>query len=334
MLRTRQSLVLENLALRHQLAVLQRTAPRPRFRTCDRLLWVLLARLWHGWAEAVLLVKPETVIRWHRTGFKLFWTWKSRRSGPGRPSVSPEVRALIRRMSRARPTCVGCCETTVPTTTASGRTSPWTRTPRNRERCTVTTWAESLRRPLSAVSIIATAGWRRKDLASRWVYRPRCRRRPVGSPRCQEFSSPPAGAVGPKMGAEPVSSLPFSASAAWCTRPANRPRSLHEHPEGLNGRDTPVDRPGCGTGPMLSRSPAGRPASAVASDRARGQTAARARKSTLRPPRGLQPAGAQSVDHAGTTSGRHAFVTQEPPFPRYRIRRRGLETGGSREIAR
>jgi hypothetical protein len=62
-----------------------------------------------------------------------------------------------------RPTCVGCCETTLPTTTASGRTSPWTRTPRNRERYTVPTWAESLRRPLSAASIIATAGWRRRS---------------------------------------------------------------------------------------------------------------------------------------------------------------------------
>ena len=102
-LRTRRSLVLENLALRHQLAVLQRTAPRPRLRTSDRLLWVLLSRLWSGWTDAVSVVQPETVIRWQRTGFKLFWTWKSRRHGPGRPAVAPEVRALIRRMSRANP---------------------------------------------------------------------------------------------------------------------------------------------------------------------------------------------------------------------------------------
>jgi hypothetical protein len=77
--------------LRHQLAVLQRTAPHPRFRTCDRLLWVLLSHLWRGWAAAVSVVQPETVIRWQRAGFTLFWTWKSRRSGPSRPSVSPEV---------------------------------------------------------------------------------------------------------------------------------------------------------------------------------------------------------------------------------------------------
>jgi transposase InsO family protein len=102
-LRTRHALVLENLALRHQLTVLQRTAARPRLRTSDRLLWVLLSHLWRGWAAAVSIVQPETVIRWQRAGFTLVWTWKSRRSGPGRPSVAPEVRALIRRMSRANP---------------------------------------------------------------------------------------------------------------------------------------------------------------------------------------------------------------------------------------
>jgi hypothetical protein len=99
--RTQRSLVLENLALRHQLAVLQRTAPRPRLRTADRLLWVLLSRLWSGWTDALLLVRPETVIRWHRTGFTQYWTRKSRGNGPGRPTVAPEVRALIRQMSKA-----------------------------------------------------------------------------------------------------------------------------------------------------------------------------------------------------------------------------------------
>jgi putative transposase len=102
-LRTQRALVLENLALRHQLAVLQRTASRPRLRPSDRVFWVLLARLWHGWAEAVAIVQPETVIRWQRTGFRLVWTWKSRRHGPGRPAVSLEVRVLIRRMSTANP---------------------------------------------------------------------------------------------------------------------------------------------------------------------------------------------------------------------------------------
>src|SRR4029453_16895195 len=86
--RTQRFLVFENLALRHQLAVLQRTAPRPRLRTADRLFWVLLSRLWSSWAAAVSIVQPTTVIRWQRTGFKLVWPWKSRRHGPDRPSVS------------------------------------------------------------------------------------------------------------------------------------------------------------------------------------------------------------------------------------------------------
>jgi hypothetical protein len=101
--RTQRALVLENLALRHQLTVLRRSTPRPRLRPSDRLFWVLLSRLWHGWAEAVAIVQPETVIRWHRTGFKLLWTWKSRQRGPGRPAVAPELRALIRRMAEANP---------------------------------------------------------------------------------------------------------------------------------------------------------------------------------------------------------------------------------------
>jgi putative transposase len=102
-IRTHRALVLENLALRHQLAVLQRSAPRLRLRRSDRLFWVLLSRLWSGWPDGVSIVQPATVIRWQRTGFKLFWTWKSRRNGPGRPVVAPEIRALIRRMSQANP---------------------------------------------------------------------------------------------------------------------------------------------------------------------------------------------------------------------------------------
>ena len=84
-LRTRRALVLENLALRHQLAVLQRAAPRPRLRRSDRLVWVLLSQLWYGWADAVARVQPETVIRWQRIGFRLFWTWKSPPEGARAP---------------------------------------------------------------------------------------------------------------------------------------------------------------------------------------------------------------------------------------------------------
>src|SRR4029453_9240987 len=101
--RTERSLVLENLALRHQLVVLQRTVRRPRLRTADRLFWVLLSRLWAGWTDAISVVQPATVIRWQRTAFKLVWAWKSHRTRPGRPAVAPEVRALIRHMSRANP---------------------------------------------------------------------------------------------------------------------------------------------------------------------------------------------------------------------------------------
>ena len=71
-------------------------------RLWDRLLWVWLSRLWTGWQSALLIVKPETVIAWHRKGFKLYWTWKSRHP-EGRPAMSPEIRNLIRKMSLANP---------------------------------------------------------------------------------------------------------------------------------------------------------------------------------------------------------------------------------------
>ena len=97
--RSRASMGLEILALRHQLSVLQRRASkRPALRTSDRLFWVLLSRVWSQWPSALLIVKPETVIAWHRKGFRLYWTWKSK-ARPGRPNVSREVRELIRKMS-------------------------------------------------------------------------------------------------------------------------------------------------------------------------------------------------------------------------------------------
>src|SRR5713101_7527245 len=97
---SRAALQLEILALRHQLQVLQRSRPRRvRLAMTDRWLWVVLARLWTGWRTALVIVKPETVIAWHRQGFRLWWTWKSRRR-LGRPTVLGEVRDLIRTMSR------------------------------------------------------------------------------------------------------------------------------------------------------------------------------------------------------------------------------------------
>ena len=98
----RADLVAENLALRQQLIVLHRKARRPRLKTKDRMFWLWLARSWSRWRESLLLVKPATVVRWHRQGFKYYWAWKSRHQG-GRPAVAPEVRGLIRRMSRANP---------------------------------------------------------------------------------------------------------------------------------------------------------------------------------------------------------------------------------------
>jgi len=101
--KTRRELALENLALRQQLAVLQRSVKRARLSDVDRGFWVLLRRIWTDWERVLVIVKPETVVRWHRAGFKRYWRWKSRRSRPGRPGVAPEVRKLIREMCRANP---------------------------------------------------------------------------------------------------------------------------------------------------------------------------------------------------------------------------------------
>ena len=96
-------LALENLALRQQVSIMKRSAKRPLLRNRDRLFWILLARFWRNWQESLIIVKPETVIRWHRKGFKLFWKFKSRRKGPGRPPISSEIRNLVRRMAEANP---------------------------------------------------------------------------------------------------------------------------------------------------------------------------------------------------------------------------------------
>lgn len=101
--RSRAALHLEILALRHQVAVLNRSRPsRLRLTAADRALWAWLSQAWSGWRPALVLVKPDTVLAWHRRGFRLFWTWKSRYR-TGRPAVAPEVRALIRRMATANP---------------------------------------------------------------------------------------------------------------------------------------------------------------------------------------------------------------------------------------
>ena len=102
--RSRAAIELENLALRHQIRVLQRSArKRPKLTPWDRLLWVWLSRIWSDWCSALVIVKPETVVAWHRAGFRLFWTWKVRRGQPGRPVISRDVRRLIRQMGRENP---------------------------------------------------------------------------------------------------------------------------------------------------------------------------------------------------------------------------------------
>ena len=97
---SRAALQLEVLALRDQLQVLQRSRPRRlRLATIDRWLWVVLSRVWTEWRAALVIVKPETVIAWHRRGFRLWWTWKSRHR-TGRPALPADVRSLIRTMAQ------------------------------------------------------------------------------------------------------------------------------------------------------------------------------------------------------------------------------------------
>ena len=98
-----RQLALENLALRQQLAVYKRTVPRPKLRALDRLLWVRLARVWTGWRRALVIVSPDTVLRWQRRRFREYWTQLSRRPTGGRPPVNAEITALVRKMAAANP---------------------------------------------------------------------------------------------------------------------------------------------------------------------------------------------------------------------------------------
>ncbi len=98
------AIALENLALRHQLAVLQRSGRRPRLSRGDRIFWVWLARLWIEWRASLVIVHPATVLAWHRQGFQLSWRWKSKPNPVGRPRLDAEIRHLIRRMAQENPT--------------------------------------------------------------------------------------------------------------------------------------------------------------------------------------------------------------------------------------
>jgi len=96
--RSQQDIILENLALRQQLAVQQRSMKRPKIKNTDRIFWVWLTKIWDDWKSALIIVKPETVVGWHRKGFKLYWKWKSRRVG--RPTIDWELIKLIRNLQK------------------------------------------------------------------------------------------------------------------------------------------------------------------------------------------------------------------------------------------
>jgi putative transposase len=96
---SRTDTAVEVLALRQQVAVLKRRRPKPPLRPLDRLFWTLLRVTWSRWRDALVIVKPETIVDWHRAGFRLYWHWKSRRRG-GRPRITEEIRVLIRRLAQ------------------------------------------------------------------------------------------------------------------------------------------------------------------------------------------------------------------------------------------
>ena len=101
--RSRGATALEILALRQQVAVLKRKRPRPTLTSLDRLFWTTLRSVWSRWTDVLVVVKPETVVGWHRAGFRLYCRWRSRPRG-GRPKITEQTRALIRRMAEENAT--------------------------------------------------------------------------------------------------------------------------------------------------------------------------------------------------------------------------------------
>src|SRR5260370_38898920 len=105
--RTRRNLWLENLALRQQLVILNRKHPRPGLTVVDKLFWVLVRGVWSKWKQALIVVSPEADVRWHRAGFRFYWTWLSRHQiSSGRTRISKELRELIFKMVAENPTWV------------------------------------------------------------------------------------------------------------------------------------------------------------------------------------------------------------------------------------
>ena len=102
--RSRDELLLENLVLGQQLSVLKRRTRQPRVSAVDKLFLVVIRKFWSGWKNSLILVSPETVVRWHRAGFRLYWSWLSRhRIQTGRKRISKELRALIFKMVAENP---------------------------------------------------------------------------------------------------------------------------------------------------------------------------------------------------------------------------------------
>src|SRR4029450_9889002 len=102
-LRGHRELVLETLALRQQLMALKRTTKRPHLQTGDRLFWIALARLWRNWRTAVVVVQPDTVVRWHRDWLRRRWTRRSPRRHDGRPPIDQQLLTLIREIATENP---------------------------------------------------------------------------------------------------------------------------------------------------------------------------------------------------------------------------------------
>ena len=106
LLADRSRLALENVALRQQLTILRRSVKRARIDDSDRVFWILMRRLVGNWRDTLLIVQPDTVVRWHRNGWRYYWRRTSQRGKPGRPKIDPEVIEMIRRMSMENVTYV------------------------------------------------------------------------------------------------------------------------------------------------------------------------------------------------------------------------------------
>src|SRR2546427_7898440 len=96
-----EQVALENLALREQLAIFQRSVPHPKIRPTDRLFWVCLRKVWKEWKSALVIVRPATVLDWQRRRFRRYWSQLSRHTNPGRPRTNADIRKLVKTMAEA-----------------------------------------------------------------------------------------------------------------------------------------------------------------------------------------------------------------------------------------